>query len=325
MTKKTERERERALSVERKEQEMEKEVKDGGNGSEKNPPSQPSVEARQALADRLRRSPLAKTKLCRHWENGYCKLGDDCRFAHGDQEVREAPDLRHTVICNSIIYNRPCRTGASCEFAHSIEQLQEGLARARERYGTHLDTMLAVQRSTASAAADAGRRGEVHQRGGRQSGGGGGGGAFFSSSSSRGGGSGRLWRGGAGGSSSHAEGGGAASLAERWGGPSRERGGGGPSSSKAPPSAASPWGAQMQMQMRTPGHPPPMHGMSEPSSEDWGGRGFSRLVLPPQSRTPRDQDQQPINIPTILQGNSQTPLVAPAVTSTETERPIHSQ
>lgn len=33
----------------------------------------------------------AKTKICMRWQNGNCRFGDRCNFAHGDQELRQLP------------------------------------------------------------------------------------------------------------------------------------------------------------------------------------------------------------------------------------------
>ena len=39
----------------------------------------------QSLTSRNR---YYKTKICRFWREGYCYHGDNCRFAHGEQELR---------------------------------------------------------------------------------------------------------------------------------------------------------------------------------------------------------------------------------------------
>mmetsp|Transcript_11982 Transcript_11982/g.24102 ORF Transcript_11982/g.24102 Transcript_11982/m.24102 type:complete len:153 (+) Transcript_11982:84-542(+) len=33
----------------------------------------------------------AKTKICMRWQNGECRFGDRCNFAHGDDELRQLP------------------------------------------------------------------------------------------------------------------------------------------------------------------------------------------------------------------------------------------
>lgn len=40
-----------------------------------------------------KQSSLFKTQLCRHFEQkGFCNLGENCSFAHGKEELREAPE-----------------------------------------------------------------------------------------------------------------------------------------------------------------------------------------------------------------------------------------
>lgn len=34
-----------------------------------------------------------KTKICRHFERGFCAYGQDCVFAHGKSELRVAPEI----------------------------------------------------------------------------------------------------------------------------------------------------------------------------------------------------------------------------------------
>ncbi|KAG7674220.1 hypothetical protein Ndes2526B_g03977 [Nannochloris sp. 'desiccata'] len=33
----------------------------------------------------------SKTKICMRWQNGECRFGDRCNFAHGDDELRQLP------------------------------------------------------------------------------------------------------------------------------------------------------------------------------------------------------------------------------------------
>jgi len=75
--------------------------------------------------DELREKPnLAKTKLCESFlETGYCKNGDQCSFAHGENELRSTPDLFKTAICN--LWNQgKCTSGERCRFAHGVEDLR---------------------------------------------------------------------------------------------------------------------------------------------------------------------------------------------------------
>ncbi|KAJ5068031.1 protein tis11 [Anaeramoeba ignava] len=67
------------------------------------------------------KSPLYKTELCKSWEeNGFCKYGQKCQFAHGYSELRFVP--RHpkykTQICQSFHTNGFCSYGKRCRFLH---------------------------------------------------------------------------------------------------------------------------------------------------------------------------------------------------------------
>lgn len=39
----------------------------------------------------------AKTKICMRWQNGECRFGDRCNFAHGDDELRQLPPRQETM------------------------------------------------------------------------------------------------------------------------------------------------------------------------------------------------------------------------------------
>lgn len=36
-----------------------------------------------------------KTKICWHWEKGFCKNGSPCIFAHGSDDLRIPPEMKH--------------------------------------------------------------------------------------------------------------------------------------------------------------------------------------------------------------------------------------
>lgn len=66
-----------------------------------------------------------KTELCRPFqENGFCKYGDKCQFAHGEQDLRCLP--RHpkykTELCRTYHTRGFCPYGLRCHFIHSIEE-----------------------------------------------------------------------------------------------------------------------------------------------------------------------------------------------------------
>ena len=66
-----------------------------------------------------------KTELCRPYEeNGFCKYGDKCQFAHGQQELRTMS--RHpkykTELCRTFHTSGFCPYGPRCHFIHNSEE-----------------------------------------------------------------------------------------------------------------------------------------------------------------------------------------------------------
>lgn len=64
-----------------------------------------------------------KTELCRYYRTG-CRLGSECPFAHGQQELRQVPNLGKTSLCTAY-ENGTCPYKADrCTFAHGREELR---------------------------------------------------------------------------------------------------------------------------------------------------------------------------------------------------------
>ncbi|XP_064085948.1 mRNA decay activator protein ZFP36L1-like isoform X1 [Macrobrachium nipponense] len=87
-------------------------------------------EGRQANSSRY------KTELCRPFEeNGFCKYGDKCQFAHGHAELRTL--TRHpkykTELCRTFHTIGFCPYGPRCHFIHNAEERRGASASA----GTH--------------------------------------------------------------------------------------------------------------------------------------------------------------------------------------------
>ncbi|KAH3756697.1 CCCH-type Zn-finger protein [Pelomyxa schiedti] len=66
---------------------------------------------------------LYKTELCRSFsENGTCRYGYKCQFAHGQEELR--PVIRHprykTEICKTFHTIGTCKYGTRCRFIHML-------------------------------------------------------------------------------------------------------------------------------------------------------------------------------------------------------------
>ncbi|KAL6761375.1 hypothetical protein V8C86DRAFT_2433010 [Haematococcus lacustris] len=65
---------------------------------------------------------LYKTEMCKGWmENGTCRYGHKCQFAHGAEELRLVP--RHpkykTEVCRSFTLTGSCVYGGRCRFLHA--------------------------------------------------------------------------------------------------------------------------------------------------------------------------------------------------------------
>merc|ERR1719159_867155 len=65
---------------------------------------------------------LSKTKLCKYFNEGYCKQGDSCRYAHGKEELSQQPDLQKTKMCQEFLRGN-CQKG-DCTFAHGVTELR---------------------------------------------------------------------------------------------------------------------------------------------------------------------------------------------------------
>merc|ERR1719262_1771343 len=57
------------------------------------------------------------------FEQGLCKHGDRCAFAHDVEEVRHKPDLTRTSMCRVVLQGGVCRN-PHCSFAHDKESLR---------------------------------------------------------------------------------------------------------------------------------------------------------------------------------------------------------
>eukprot|EP00928_Gymnodinium_smaydae_P021092 TRINITY_DN18203_c0_g2_i1.p1 TRINITY_DN18203_c0_g2~~TRINITY_DN18203_c0_g2_i1.p1 ORF type:complete len:285 (-),score=39.61 TRINITY_DN18203_c0_g2_i1:226-1080(-) len=70
-----------------------------------------------------------KTVMCSFYNMGRCMRGENCSFAHGDQDLRQKPELRNTRLCSRFFSTGNCRDGAMCPFAHSKDELRQGNSR----------------------------------------------------------------------------------------------------------------------------------------------------------------------------------------------------
>lgn len=71
---------------------------------------------------RALKSPLLKVDLCRFYVQGRCLRGENCTFAHGEDELQARPDLRCTSPCFKFWTSSKCKD--DCKFSHSLESLR---------------------------------------------------------------------------------------------------------------------------------------------------------------------------------------------------------
>jgi len=79
-------------------------------------------------------NPLWKTRLCNFYDSrSGCRHGRLCTFAHGQEELRKAPDFTRTSICPELLRTGKCRQVSSCQYAHSHAELRStpGLLKTR--------------------------------------------------------------------------------------------------------------------------------------------------------------------------------------------------
>jgi len=87
-----------------------------------------------------------KTMGCRHFEKGFCQMGESCSFAHGDHELgMPAPaggggmqmgqqaggGFKKSKLCNFFAQTGACKNGANCTFAHGEHELGTPQARLK--------------------------------------------------------------------------------------------------------------------------------------------------------------------------------------------------
>jgi hypothetical protein len=67
---------------------------------------------------------LRKTKMCSFFEVGRCRKGDNCGFAHGQDELGLLPDLTKTSLCLAWKEGTCQNSAATCRFAHGKAHLR---------------------------------------------------------------------------------------------------------------------------------------------------------------------------------------------------------
>jgi len=93
-----------------------------------------------------------KTAICRFWlNNGSCRKGSRCKFAHGHAELSSASIGIKTVLCYKYEDTGRCDYGESCRFAHGERELKTGKQQGKNiegRKGGKIDARDSSKRQT---------------------------------------------------------------------------------------------------------------------------------------------------------------------------------
>merc|ERR1740138_1983925 len=78
---------------------------------------------------------LFKTDMCKQFQQGKCKHGEYCVFAHSAEEVRHKPELTRTSMCRVVLQGGVCGD-PDCSFAHVPGELRSLAPPAPEEGGS---------------------------------------------------------------------------------------------------------------------------------------------------------------------------------------------
>jgi len=68
------------------------------------------------------RTQFQRTQPCRFFQQGRCRRGDNCSFAHG--KVEAPPDLTKTSLCKRWMKGNCPHSNEECDFAHGHKELR---------------------------------------------------------------------------------------------------------------------------------------------------------------------------------------------------------
>jgi hypothetical protein len=83
-----------------------------------------SLSSKKQTQQDLIRPKLRKTKLCSFFQEGRCRRGDACGFAHSMDELEVTPNLTKTSICLAWKEGVCPNSSTTCRFAHGKHDLR---------------------------------------------------------------------------------------------------------------------------------------------------------------------------------------------------------
>eukprot|EP00933_Yihiella_yeosuensis_P034139 TRINITY_DN27677_c0_g1_i1.p1 TRINITY_DN27677_c0_g1~~TRINITY_DN27677_c0_g1_i1.p1 ORF type:complete len:231 (+),score=36.74 TRINITY_DN27677_c0_g1_i1:109-801(+) len=79
---------------------------------------------------------LRYTKMCSFFLSGGCQRGENCTFAHSQDQLMEQPELTKTVLCGRFSRKGRCNQGDACKYAHGFDDLRTCQRNLRKGPGT---------------------------------------------------------------------------------------------------------------------------------------------------------------------------------------------
>mmetsp|Transcript_63484 Transcript_63484/g.182243 ORF Transcript_63484/g.182243 Transcript_63484/m.182243 type:complete len:421 (+) Transcript_63484:141-1403(+) len=101
-----------------------------------------------------------KTKMCKFFAARMCTRGDQCSFAHHEDDLRSVPDYYRTRFCRTLQISGHC-SQLNCSFAHGMEELRTssctgGGAEQRRSQAGHQDRVARVRQTGTGFSASMG-------------------------------------------------------------------------------------------------------------------------------------------------------------------------
>lgn len=79
----------------------------------------------QAYKEAWQRGQFDKTRICSFWQHRRCQRGDECKYAHGEVEQRQACAR---ILCREFLQRGICDQGSECWYSHEESNKSEGEA-----------------------------------------------------------------------------------------------------------------------------------------------------------------------------------------------------